>query len=142
MGSGELLSIMDDLVAKQLDSKENQKQCEENKKNGLPVPVPDHPGQIFGDLQKTRNGKTHTDMNGDLEDRARRFDESTVYGDSEEDDLDFPVLRENVPAEQGECFIHQSFIGAEVIRARSRRKVLGGVFLEFPCVVRVHYLRI
>ena len=42
----ELLEIMDGEVAAELDEEGDKRQCEENKKNALPIPVPEHPGMI------------------------------------------------------------------------------------------------
>ena len=47
-GGGELLKGLDELVAKQLDEEADSKQCGENKKNGLPVPIPDSPARKRG----------------------------------------------------------------------------------------------
>ena len=37
---GELLSIVDELVANPLDKEADKKQCEENRKKGFPIPIP------------------------------------------------------------------------------------------------------
>lgn len=37
---GELLSIMDELVANPLDVEADKRQCEENKNKGFPIPLP------------------------------------------------------------------------------------------------------
>lgn len=47
-GEGELLKVLDELVANPLDEEVDNKQCGENKKNGLPVPIPDSPARRRG----------------------------------------------------------------------------------------------
>ena len=101
MGSGELLSIMDRLVAKSLDSKGDRKQCEENKGKVLPISVPEHPCQISGAINGNMKGPAHAFANGDAEYKAKNFHENTVYGDLGKDELDFPILRKQAPAEDG-----------------------------------------
>ena len=44
----ELLRIVDGLVAGPLDKEAEGRQCEENRKKGLPLPVPSHPGMVEG----------------------------------------------------------------------------------------------
>ena len=44
----ELLTILEELVAKPLDEEGDRKQCEENRAQGLPVPVPDSPARRRG----------------------------------------------------------------------------------------------
>ena len=57
-GEEELLKIVDELVARPLDKEGNWRQCEENRKGGLPVAVPEHPGMMEDAVQRKR------DMNG------------------------------------------------------------------------------
>ena len=44
----ELLRIVEGLVAGPLDKEAEGRQCEENRKKGLPLPVPSHPGMVEG----------------------------------------------------------------------------------------------
>ena len=52
-GEQELLKIMEQLVAAELDEEGDRKQVEENTANGLPVPVPEHLGAGHGQVIAT-----------------------------------------------------------------------------------------
>ena len=45
VGNGELLATLQSLVAEPLGESDDKTQCEENKKKGLPVPIPDSPAR-------------------------------------------------------------------------------------------------
>lgn len=87
---GDLVDVMDGLVAKPLNEEGDQKQCEENKKNGLPVPVP---GVATEDGTDGHGGGAEKDAS----DRGRKI--NGVNGPC----LDFPVLRKPRLGERGTC---------------------------------------
>ncbi len=84
---GELVHMMDELVAKPLDEDGDRRQCKENEEKGFPVPVSsvateDGTGGEGVDVEKAVNG--HTSKNG-----------------ADGSGLDFPVLRKPRLGEQG-----------------------------------------
>ena len=77
-GDGELPATLKSLVAEPLDEKGDKRQCEENKKNGLPIPIPDSPARRRG-RQLLETEKT-----------------------ARQDGLNFPTLRKPRIGEHGE----------------------------------------
>lgn len=110
---GELVDIMDGLVAKPLDGEGDWRQCKENKEKGLPVPVP---------KAATENG---TDgMGADAEQDAKHHT-GNING-ANGSGLEFPVLRKPRLGEHGTCHLPTSrqnlrpfFASAPIIRYRT-----------------------
>lgn len=55
-GDGELVGIMEAVVAKPLDEEGEKRQLDGNKEHGWPLPVPEHPGQVVREGQFHRYG--------------------------------------------------------------------------------------
>ncbi len=87
---GDLVDIMDGLVAKPLHEEGDQKQCEENKEKGLPVPVP---SVATDDGTDGHGGGAEKDASD------QRRNTNGVNGSC----LEFPVLRKPRLGEQGTC---------------------------------------
>ena len=81
---GELVEIMEDLVAKPLDEETDKRQCGENKEKGFPVPIP------IVITEEVEVGSA-MEVNGD----------AIGHNIAKEEDLDFPVLRKPRLGERG-----------------------------------------
>ena len=88
-GDGELVGIMEGVVAGGLDEEGERRQVEEDGEKGWPVPVPEHPGQVVREGQFLRYGKE----GGEPEGKERESDgKGKVFGQ---------VLKARRPGEYG-----------------------------------------
>ena len=85
---GEILKILDGLVAKPLDEERDRSQCKENIEQGLPVPIPG----------ATQDNKTN---GGRIGDEKEINWQTSSNQQASESDLKFPVLRAPRPGERG-----------------------------------------
>ena len=81
---GEVVEIMDRLVAQPLDHATDRRQCEENKEKGLPVPIPN-------EVADRKGAGAAKEVNG----------HAAGSNGATEEDLNFPILRKPRLGERG-----------------------------------------
>ena len=98
-GEAELLSVLEQLVAAPLDEDGDRRQCDENRRKGLPVPLPDSPARR--DMRETVGGRK--EVNG--QDGGRSSGQATLDRTpaQREHGPNFPVLRNQRLGERGKC---------------------------------------
>ena len=99
----ELLAVMEELVAKPLDDEGDRRQRDENRKNGLPVPMPDSPARRRA-RQMVDGEKEQCAQNSEADFAKAAGDHTSMNG---KPGPQFPVFRKPRPGERGELLLRK-----------------------------------